>query len=648
MGHVQSEVCRPESIALDEPTNPRESRIYRSVHCFRENGGRLISRIRLQPESKTAIELLQGTAIHYPDVETAGERYTLPDGTVTPYQYTTYKQYFSDMISFGKSLLDLGLQPGDRLGLYAHNSRMFQIASYGAYSVGMTIVPVYDSLGPNAAVYVATHSEIKALFTNGYKYENAAKIVNQVDAIKLFIFSEDEDKIPPNVECRLKPLLAKELIEKGRNSQQKSHFPKPKDTAMIMYTSGTTGDPKGCVISHKNFISGASGFQNANLSGTPDDLYLSFLPLAHIMAQSVELLFMAQGIRVAYARGPVKYILEDVALLQPTVVAFVPRVYNRIYEAMNNKVNQLPPLLQKLIRWNIHHKFECMKQNKPHSLLLDILFKDFRAALGGRLRFIISGGAPIMPEVFEFIAGAVTPNTVQGYGNTEGTGGVSVQELPCDDPELIPPSHSVDIKLIPVPGNPDYDPTDPVRPTGELLIRGPLVFQGYFKQPELTEKAFQNEWFRTGDVVQLINGKMKFIDRVKSIVKLSQGEYISLTYLTEMYSMAKDVSFVYIYASPEHDSPVAAVVPSSSKIKEWEDQGIKDIVNNPQCKEYLINNLHEQFVLRKMRGFEKIDKILIDLEEPTTENGLLTPSMKPNSKNVRARWDQKLISLYKE
>jgi long-chain acyl-CoA synthetase len=355
----------------------------------------------------------------------------------------------------------------------------------------------------------------------------------------------------------------------------------------------------------------------------------------------------AQGARVGFARGSVAQLVDDIGALQPTFFIAVPRILNKLHDAMQAKIAERPAWMQAVLRWAMRAKIQCYRENRPHSLLLDgLLFRQFRAGLGGRLRAVISGGAPVIQDVFEFLCATVSPNIIQGYGLTEVSCGLAVQELPATDARTVGPcSPGVHIKLRPVPGT-DYDPRADVEPTGELLVRGPVVFQGYYKQDDLTAEAIVGGWFATGDVVKITRkGELQIIDRAKQLVKLSQGEFLSLTTLGDAYSEADVASFVYVYASPLHDSPVAVVFPHQGKIDAWKG---RDLETDAEVRSEIDQSLRKVAETRKLRGFERITAFIVDTDTPTQQNGLLTPSFKPQFAALRKKFEARLLRLYDE
>lgn len=649
MGQVQTIDVESVVVPIKPPENENESSTYVSNHVLVENGGKLFTNFFAQPNARTPLEVLEGSSVKWGEEDCLGEREKFADGSVGQYKYISYSETYKRCLQFGRGLLSLGIKKGEKIGIYAHNSIMWQMTAFGAYSFGGIIVPVYDSLGAEASEYIVNHADIKLLFASEFKYKNALNLLDKCPKVeKLIIYSNTE---PAEKHATVPVLTFKDVLEKGQIYSEKVEPPEPDDIHLIMYTSGSTGPPKGCILTGANIVAGATGLTCVGCSCSPTETYLSFLPLAHIYAQAVELEVLAHGGRVGYARGPVSMLMDDIQCLQPTIMTAVPRILNRVADAMKSQIEKKPLFIQKILQIAMAEKVRCMKENRAQSLILDgILFGKFRQVLGGKLRVLISGGAPIMPEIFEFLCATVTPNILQGCGLTELSSACFVQELPVKDPDtvgLLCPT--VEAKLRRVKDMPNYDPQGD-EPTGELLARGANMFKGYYKQPELTAESMVDGWFATGDVVRVTKGmQMKIIDRVKQLVKLCQGEYVSLTTLTECYSLASCVNFIYIHADSLHGEPIAIVWPKKELIEKWKKQGIseEEIPNSKVCHDEIIQSLLEQFKKRKLRGFEKINHVLIKLEEPTVENGLLTPSQKAQLTKIKNKYLPELNELYK-
>ena len=645
MFQVQHPDVIAECVPIPGTEKPGFSPIYRNKRVFVQQGGELAHANANSPEARTLIDVLRGAAMKYENSPCYGQRVHNEDGSWGDFEYLSYREFYQNVIDFGKGLLELGLQRGDRVGIYSNNSIWWQTINFACSSVGMVVVPVYDSLGPRAAEYILNHAEVKVLFVNNHKLKFAEELLDKAEYLTTIALMDD---YTPKINTNLVLTNCKEVLDKGRKSSNVNQFSKPDEVAVIMYTSGSTGTPKGCVLLHSNIIAGAGSFNALGTGISTDDVFLSFLPLAHIYAMVVEVIALNQGAKIGCARGPVKDLIDDIKLLRPTVMVAVPRILNRVVQVMRDQLAKKPAFVQKIVNWTLDLKIKAIKQNRAQSLLLDnILLKNFREALGGRMKLIVNGGAPIVDDIFDFFAAAVTPNVIQGYGLTETSAGVAVQEVPATNPKTVGACGlACEVRLRKVEGT-NYT-AEGEYPSGELLVRGPIVFQGYYKRPDLTKEVLDEEgWFATGDVVQITKEHhLQIIDRAKQLVKLSQGEYLSLTSLSELYGLAKGVAFMYVYASSRHDRPVALVVPDKESIEKWKSEGITDITTNKKVHDEIIANLAEVHKQQNMRGFEIISKVFITLDEPTVENGLLTPSMKPQFNAIKTKYEKDLLALY--
>lgn len=597
------------------------------------------------PDCLTTCEMLKAAKIKYSDKQALGHRIKNEDGSLGKYVWISYTEFHDQVNDFARGLHKLGLRKGDRVGIYSVNQPGWQIASFACHVSTLIPVPIYDSLGHNAAQYIISHSECSVVVVQIEKLSMLKTVLPDTPSVKHVIVINEFEQEPID---GVNVYNFNQVFEMGKqNADAVLDEPEPEDVAVLMYTSGSTGKPKGCMLTHKNVIAGGTGLANVNCSITTSDTFFSLLPLAHIYEFASEITMVAQGTAIGFSSGSVRNLMDDLAALKPTIVCGVPRIWNRVADTMRAKIAELPTPVRILVNYALKSKQAAMKENKPCSLLLDILLAKFKAAFGGKVRLIVSGGAPILPDVYEFICSAITPNIVQGYGLTEVSATVSVSMIPDLDPMSNGPfTQAGEVKLRKVDGF-NYDPFGE-NPTGEILVRGPNVFKGYYKDDELTKEAVdENGWFITGDIGLLTpSGTLHIIDRIKQLVKLSQGEYISITQLTDIYGLAKGVNNIYLYADSYHDLPFAVVVPTPEYRKKWEDAGIKDPVSSQAVKDELMNNLDEVYKAQSLRGFEKIKDIIIDLEEFTIENGLLTPSLKPQWQNLRAKYEKCITAKF--
>ena len=646
MGNSYSSTERSKSIIGYPPENEGESPVYINSLRIKENGGLPFRTLRSCPECDTTTKILDQSAVKFGDADALGERIKNSDGTFGEYVWFSYKQFRDYALYIASGLSSLGYKKGDTIGIYSHSCPLWQIIFFGCQYGGFIPVPVYDSLGAGAAKYIVDHSECKAVFVTEAKVDACIEACKDSAVKDIFLMTLNENEIINNSNWEIKNTA--KVVEYGRQNMDKFEIVKqdPEDVAIYMYTSGSTGNPKGCILKQIGIVAGGTGLASIDASILPNDVYFSFLPLAHVYEMCVQIVLIAQGSKIGFSTGNVRNLIDDMKTLQPTVTCAVPRVFNIIYQSFNENIEKLSWPMQKLIRWAIKNKNTNLVEGKPTSLLMEILFSKFRDALGGRMRLIVSGGAPILPEVYVMVRSTLTPNVIQGYGLTEICAGGCVQEVGAINPgDVGPVSISIDMKLRKVDGL-KYDPLGKPS-TGEILFRGPALFQGYYKDEQLTNEVFQDGWFSTGDIGMVTEyGSIQIIDRVKQLVKLCQGEYLSMTTLTEKYSDTPFVASIYIYADSLHNSPVALVVPTEEKIEQWKSQGIDNFKESDTARKEMIEILRQQALKLQLRGFERIADIAFDDEPFSIKNGLLTPSLKPQLHSLRTKYESVLLKVY--
>ena len=639
MGVSSSSFPRARSVPVGVSADPNESPVFINSIRIKENGGFPISTFRCQPDSRTTTALLDRCAVMYEEWDAFGEREVLPDGSSGRYKWVKFPVFRQKCLDFAAGLESLGVAKGDTVGIFSHNCMAWQIAQFGCHYLGAIPVPVYDALGDGAARFIIEHSECKVVVVHAQKLDVAKRLAGEFELLQLVVISNFATE---------GTVLMDEVIARGRENKSFVRYePSAQDIAMIMYTSGTMGTPKGCVLTHENIIAGAAGLGSARTGLGTGDTFFSYLPLAHAYDLCAEFTMLAQGVRIGFFSGGARDIMSDIMELQPTILCAVPRVLNRIVEQIKKEIEEASPLVRMLINWAIGLKCEAINAGDAHSLFADaVILSKFRDALGGRIRIIVSGGAPLLPRHYELLRAVITPNIIQGYGATEFSSAGCVQEVGATNPMTVGPVSIVaDMKFRRVEGM-DYNPqANP--PSGELMFRGPLVFQGYYKDEQATDEVFFDGWFASGDVGCLTSdGEVQIIDRVKQFVKLSHGEYISLSKLSHIYSSTAGVRSVFVFADSHHSQPVAVVVPSDSMIDDWRGRGIVNFANSECAKSEILKNLKERWEAAGLRGFERILDILIEPVSFTQENGLLTASQKLQLQSLRMKYEARLLELY--
>jgi len=429
--------------------------------------------------------------------------------------------------------------------------------------------------------------------------------------------------------------------------------PKSTDLASIMYTSGTTGQPKGVMLSHGNIISAIAGFEAQNTS-TSAQIYLSYLPLAHIMERVSHTSLMLTGSTIGFYSGDIRKLREDFHAIRPTQIVGAPRVYQRIYDTITHTVEHGSPIK----RWLFHKAFNSKKRaialgtTTPFWDRL-VFSKLSEQVFGGKVDAMVSGSAPLSPKVGEFLRVCFTNRVVEGYGLTETTAGCCIQsDKDVRSGTVGPPNPSLEIKLIDVPAM-GYTSEDKPFPRGEICIRGGSISSGYFKNKEKTDEVFDSEgWFHTGDIGRINeDGTLSIIDRAKNIFKLSQGEYVAPEYLETVYTRSTFVAQCFIYGDSLQPFLIAIVIPDEEVLKTWAKKNsvggdLKDLIKNPQVKKVILEDMIHVAKEAKLNGFEVIKNIHLDTELWSSDNGILTPTLKLKRPECKNKYSTVINTLY--
>ncbi|KAJ3565821.1 hypothetical protein NP233_g7394 [Leucocoprinus birnbaumii] len=570
---------------------------------------------------------------------------------LSDYKYIDYVELEAAVSQAGRALASLGITKDQVFNIYATTSPNWQIISQGCALISTAIATAYDTLGESGLEHSLNEPESIGLFTNDDLLPTVAKVLPRTPSVKFIIYDgkpkqEVIDKIH-SIREDVKTIHIDELLANGKDidvSTIKDRRPTPDTIACIMYTSGSTGAPKGVCLSQGNIIASvASIFVTYEPHLPAGDRYLAYLPLAHVLEYIVELVAIFTGVTIGYARSKtltdssVRNCKGDLATFQPNIMFGVPSVWETIKKGIVGKVNASGTVSQKVF-WGA---LAAKKANIPglSKIADDVVFSAVKAATGGQLKFGMSGGASISKDTQEFLHNTMMP-LMQAYGMTESCGTVAI--LP---PELAQsgaiglPAPSIEIKFLDVPEAGYSSQNKP--PTGEICIRGPSVTKGYYKRPDLNDddQIFTKDgWFRTGDVGQWNeDGTISLIDRVKNLIKLQQGEYIALEHLESIYQSCDLISDICVYASAEATQPLGIIVPHSHNLKRALSSISADIPSttslanlcaNPGVKDKILNECNALGKKEGLRQVELLCAVILTPEEWTPENGMTTAAHK--------------------
>ena len=513
------------------------------------------------------------------------------------FTWITYEEANELILNFSRGLNVLNLCPEINfenespfrfLGIYSRNKKEWLLSYLGAMRDSITIVTIYDTLGDRAVEFILEQSqvttiliEIKALKKI---YELAQK--NKTFQVKNLIVleREDDEETVKNLEVLGFNIFSwEEIVEKGKQEGQNLTLkkPGPDDITIINYTSGTTGLPKGVKVSHRNVVVNTDVIEVIGLYPTPNDVYLSYLPYAHIMETLIITVVLNHGVQVGIYNGNAANLVEDFELLRPTAICAVPRIFQRIFDGIQAKLKQRSYLVRKIFNQAINMK---IKDYNETGILKNVLFdnlilKEVRKSFGGRLRFMLVGSAPCDSYLLNFLRCALSCEIVEGYGQTEDMAGVLLTRT--FDPvtqHLGGPGFSCEVKLRDVPElgytskSVDKE-SGKDRPSGELCVRGPIICKGYFRDKEKTKEAIDEDgWLHSGDIVSIIpehGNALRIVDRVKNIFKLQQGEYISPEKIENIFSGCKYIEQIFIYGDSLQSYLIAVIYPKSHDVIEF-------------------------------------------------------------------------------
>jgi long-chain acyl-CoA synthetase len=422
-------------------------------------------------------------------------------------------------------LQSLGLKPNDNIGLFSINRLEWVVAEQACFHQSLVTVPLYDTLGADAIEYIVQSATTSLVVATADKAHVLLKIASKLTALKHIVVMDSlSSELAQLAKSKNVAVHLMSDLENKGSEDPKAPIGITGDTiATICYTSGTTGLPKGVLLTHTNIISFVGAYQHFIKHGegyniTSADTHISYLPLAHIFERVLQAFFVNVGARIGFFQGDTLKLLDDVGVLKPTVFASVPRLYNRIFDKIQAGVRAKGGVAQFLFEHALASKKAFLKKGYYSHLIYDALvFKAVRARLGGNVRFMVSGAAPLSGEVADFLRVCFSVDFAEGYGQTESAAQSTLQILSdLSSGHVGVPAPSCEIKLRDVPSM-NYTSQDKPNPRGEIMVRGPAVFKGYYKSPEKTAETITKDgWLLTGDVGMWDSqGRLRIIDRVK-------------------------------------------------------------------------------------------------------------------------------------
>jgi long-chain acyl-CoA synthetase len=538
--------------------------------------------------------------------------------------------------------------------------------SHACSSQSLTIVTAYDTLGESGVEHSLVQSKPSAIYLDPHLLRTITNPLKRATSIKYLIYNDATNQPIPQEQIDafisshpdLTVISFSDLRSLGESNPCPPTPPTPEDTYCIMYTSGSTGPPKGVPVTHAGIVAAVASL-NAVVENCVShrDTILAYLPLAHIFELVVENLVVFVGATLGYGSprtlvdSSMRNCAGDMRCLKPTIMVGVPQVWETVRKGVAAQVEAKGGITKALFWGAFNLKSFLVSHNLPGQTMFDgVVFGAVRKMTGGRLRFIVNGASGISDGTQYFLSLVVAP-MISGYGLTETCGnGMLGSPLQWTAGALGTIPAAIEIKLVALPELGYH--TDAAKPQGEILMRGLPVVKAYFENPEETTKAFTDDgWFKSGDIGEFDhNGHLRIIDRVKNLVKMQGGEYVALEKLETIYRGAKYVHNIMVEANGEHTRPIAVICPNEKVLKELaaELEVSEDRMHtDDKMRSTVLKDLVDVGKRGGLSGMEIVEAVVLVEEEWSPANGFVTATQKVNRRVIRERYQQDIKKAWK-
>jgi len=630
---------------------------------------------------QTLYEVLRRGAAINPLGPCLGFRAVSTTGQATPFIYSSYTEVVArvDALAAGMDSMNI-IKPNEDglklLGIYMKNCMEWSLSEHAVYAIGGATVPCYDTLGPESVSFVLNQTNLSACVCTRAEVSKLveAKMNGGCELFKHIIVINgvlpETRQLCESAGLEAVSLAQLESIGAMILSTQKGGHqhtpPAGHDICTFCYTSGTTGNPKGALISHTNMLSAIAGMAGFDVLPNITDRHLSYLPLPHIFERVVQSQMLMSGASIGYFRGDPSKLLEDIQACRPTMLPVAPRVLNKIHDKIMAGMNAAGGIKKKLFDSALKAKTEGLKQGHlKHGLYDRLIFNKIKKALGmDCIRFMVSGSAPLSEPVMIFFRCMLGVPVVEGYGQTEGAAAATLSHP--DDVGTFGhvggPVASVEIKLVDV-SEMGYLSTDkihrgkPCEGRGEIWIRGPSVFKGYYKDEAKTKETITDDgWLMSGDIgLWTVEGCLQIIDRKKNIFKLSQGEYVAAEKIENVLNQSLFIGQNFVYGDSFQSALVAIVVPDEDVVKKWaEDNGdaslssldIKALCNIGALHAEITKEIESLAKKNGLHGFETPRAIYLEAKPFGAEDDLTTPTFKLKRPQLKNHFQSQIDEMY--
>ncbi|MFZ4713060.1 MAG: AMP-dependent synthetase/ligase [Bacteriovoracaceae bacterium] len=573
-------------------------------------------------------------------------------------EFMNFEQYHNQVECLALGLKKHNIEPGAKIAILSNTCKEWNFMDLASLCTRAVVVPVYPTYSQSEIDYILKHSESSVLvIENDDQFKKIIPLITHLDRIKLLVAIEELSEEHQKLILNLIPYISYDRLmilgteEKKQNPdlfEQMINATNPEDMASIVYTSGTTGEPKGAILSHGSFITMLSNVEKHVQGGFSEhDRTLTFLPLSHVFGRCDSLLILIFGWQMVFAEG-IEKVVDNLALVRPTVMLAVPRIFEKIYSKVKSQIDSGPKFEKIAFAWAqdaAKKYFAKIDQDLSPStneliqyqIAYKLVFQKIYLKFGGKIRYFVSGGAPLSPTIAEFLR-FCNLTILEGYGLTETVAPVFLNQLGR--------------QILGTIGVPMGDVEVKFGPDEEILLKSGSLFKGYYNNPEATAEAFQDGWFHTGDIGSFNErGFLMITDRKKDIIVTSGGKKIAPQKVENIMKTKKHiVQFVTIGDKRNYLVALVGIEKGRfmDKLEEWglsKDISLKELSGHPKVMEIIMKEVEEGNT--ELSKFETVKKIAIIPEEFTVESGLLTPSLKVKRKIVLARYQNEVNALYK-
>lgn len=623
-----------------------------------------------EPELRTVQDAYTRAFRKFPEGNCFATRKRLDDGKLGAFEYKTFREVEEIATKLGSGLINLNIVPEhekkevgetEMVVIWAKNREEWLTTDIACTLYRLCLVPVYDTLGPQTAKFILDQTKARTMIVSKEHIDNvieqAANSSTLMQVIALDTILPEQEEAAKKIGLKL--FSYESVIAAG---EKKREFRKvdPEDYFTINYTSGTTGVPKGVILTHKNQLSAASSPCNRkDIELGTSDTYISYLPLAHAMERCIVLFVALFGGCIGFYNGDVLKIKDDLQDFKPTLFVSVPRLYNRFYDKMQDGIDKLTGVKKSLANTAISTKMDNLTQHQTvtHALYDSLVFKKMKEAMGGRIKYMVTGSAPIELKIENFLRVAIGVPMIDGYGQTETCAGsfLSRADVPSFG-HVGGPLSCLEMKVIDVPEmdylSRDTDENGHLAPRGEICLRGNSVFKGYYKDEEKTKEALDKDgWVHTGDIGRInADGSLSIIDRKKNIFKLSQGEYVAPEKVENVYVTSKYVEEIFVYGDSYRSHCIAFAVPNKEALAALaKDANItgthEELCKNPEIVSKVLADMNKKGKESKINSFELAKQLIL---EPVSfgVNNLLTPTFKVMRHQAKNFYQKEIDTLY--